>query len=71
MTTKAQLAARLLGRKGGKARAANVPAEKREEWSKKGGENAQALLTPEERSRRARVGWEKRRKAKREKGETC
>lgn len=66
MTTKATEAARLLGRKGGKARAKNVPKADRVKWSKDGGIAAQAKLTPEERSRRAKLGWQRWRE-KREK----
>lgn len=53
MTTKAQQAARLLGRKGGKARAASVSPEQRHEWSVKGGEATRDKSTREERVRRA------------------
>lgn len=58
-------AARLLGQ----ASADAATAKQRKDRASKGGQAAQAKLTPEERSRRALVGWEKRRKAKREKGE--
>lgn len=67
MTTKSQEAARLLGRKGGKARAASTTPEQRKEWSKKGGKAMAAKYTPEERSERAsaaaRARWEAKRKA--------
>jgi general stress protein YciG len=55
MTTKAQVAARLLGRKGGKARAASASPEQRREWSRKGGETTAIMTTSEERSERARA----------------
>ena len=58
-------AARLLGSLSAKA----ATPKQRKARARKGGIAAQALLSHEERSRRAKVGWEKRRKAKREKGE--
>jgi general stress protein YciG len=67
MTTKAQQAARLLGRKGGKARAASIDAETRREWSVKGGKAAAEKSTHEERSARAKAAakarWGAKRKA--------
>lgn len=53
MTTKASEAARLLGRKGGKARAKSVDEKQRRKWSIKGGKTTAAKYTPEERSERA------------------
>jgi general stress protein YciG len=68
MTTKVQSAARLLGRKGGKARAASIDEATRREWSRKGGEATASKTTPEERSARARAAvtarWEKVRAGK-------
>lgn len=65
MTTKATEAARLLGRKGGKARAKAVDEKQRIDWSKKGGYAVAAKYTPEERSERARAAararWDARR----------
>jgi general stress protein YciG len=67
MTTKSQQAARLLGRKGGKARAASVSKEQRLEWSRKGGEATASKTTLEDRTARARAAakarWEAKRKA--------
>jgi general stress protein YciG len=60
MTTKAQQAARLLGRKGGKARAASVPPEQRREWSRKGGQATANKTTPDERSARAKAAAQAR-----------
>jgi general stress protein YciG len=66
MTTKATEAARLLGRKGGKARAKAVDEKQRIDWSKKGGYAVAAKYTPEERSERARAAararWDARRR---------
>lgn len=59
-------AARLLGRLSAKA----ATDKQRKDRARKGGLAAQAKLTKEERSRRAKLAWETRRaKAKREKGE--
>lgn len=67
MTTKATEAARILGRKGGKARAKAVDEKQRIAWSRKGGKAVAAKYTPWERSERAsaaaRARWEAKRKA--------
>jgi hypothetical protein len=55
MTTNASKAARLLGRKGGKARAKTTTPEQRREWSQRGGQAARDASTPEERSARGKA----------------
>ena len=66
MTTQASKAARLLGRKGGKARAASTTPEQRAEWARRGAATTNAA-TPEERSARAKAAakarWDAKRKA--------
>jgi general stress protein YciG len=47
------------GKRGGRARAAALTAEQRQEIARKGGKAAQALLTYEERSRRSKLIWER------------
>jgi phage-related protein len=61
---KAPEAARHLGRNGGKARAKSVDEKQRIAWSKKGGKAAQVKLTPAERSRRAKLRWQRWREKK-------
>ena len=55
VTTSASKAARLLGRKGGKARTRATTPEQRESWSRLGGQAARDASTPEERTERCRA----------------
>lgn len=71
MTTPTSKAARLLGREGGKARAAASTPEQRQDWSRKGADKTNAGTTPEQRSARGRAAAAARwARVKREKGET-
>ena len=67
VTTSASKAARLLGRQGGKARAAASTPEQRKDWSRKGSDVTNAGTTPEQRSARGKAAvlarWAKRRAA--------
>jgi general stress protein YciG len=56
MTTRIQHAARLLGRKGGQARAANAAPEQCREWSSAGGKATAAKMSKAQRQDRARKG---------------
>ena len=71
VTTAASKAARLLGRQGGKARAAASTPEQRTEWGRKGADKTNAGTTPEQWSARGKAAAAARwANAKREKGET-